>query len=149
VDTSERVTQILNSFPDAVLEKARFGRSEQALYWLKANRLEDAARALKREGGFELENLSAMEIDTSIVLTYFIRNPETRAIAVLRVSEKLKSPDDWVTHESVATVWPMAVPFEAEISRLFGVKFDGQNSRKEWEGFPLRKSFVLTGGISP
>lgn len=149
METSDVVTQILDSISGAVVEKARFGRSELTLFWVDAGKLLRCASELRTQGGFDLENLSAMQVDESLAFTYFLRNPENGDRAVIRATRECKSADDWISHESMASVWPMAKPYEAEISRLFGVRIDGCEAAKEWDGFPLRKSFVVTGGISP
>ena len=150
MDTNELVTQILDRVPGAVLEKSRFGRSEMGLFWLRAGQLEEVARLLKGEAGFDcLENLAAMQLDENLLFTYFIRKSETDEMIALRVSVEAGPGEEWVDLQSVAAVWPMAVPLESEASRLLGAKIPGQPNEKEWDGFPLRKSFVFHGGVAP
>jgi NADH:ubiquinone oxidoreductase subunit C len=150
VEISELVTQTLNRIPNAVLEKSRFGRSEQNLFWLNGKQLLTSAQALRDQAGLDwLENLSAMQVDESLVFTYFVRKFEEAETTILRVSIDLASfGDEYVELQSVTSVWPMAKPFESEISRLFGVKIDGKDPVREWDGFPLRKNFVMSGGLS-
>jgi NADH:ubiquinone oxidoreductase subunit C len=150
VDINELVTQILDRAPGAVLEKSRFGRSDMGLFWLHASRLEEVARLLKSQAGFDcLENLSAMQLDENLLFTYFVRKSETDEMIALRVSVEAGPGEEWVELQSVASVWPMAEPLESEASRLLGAKIPGQPNQKEWDGFPLRKSFVFHGGVSP
>ena len=91
------------------------------------------------------------EVEDNLVFTYFSSNPETREMFLLRVSVEVKH-DEWVELESVSSIWPAAEPFEREIARLYGVKISGIECKSEWDGFPLRKSFIsagMTEGISP
>jgi NADH:ubiquinone oxidoreductase subunit C len=150
VEISELVTQTLSGLPDAVLEKSRFGRSESVLFWLDPAQLLAAAQALKAEVELDwLENLSAMQVEEDIVFTYFLQKPETTQTVILRVSVPMPSfGDEAIEVQSLTTVWPMAAPFEDEIAKLFGVKFDGREPTRSWDGFPLRKNFVLNGGVA-
>lgn len=151
MDTIEHVTQILERNKGAVLEKSRFGRSELGLFWIATDKIQEVARTIKGEAGFDfLENLNGMQVEENLVITYFVRKTETDEMIVLRISAEVGFSDDWVELDSVSSVWQMAQPMEAELSRLFGVKIPGQANVKEWDGFPLRKSFVQHhGGVAP
>jgi NADH:ubiquinone oxidoreductase subunit C len=156
VETGDPVTRIFKHAPHFILETSRFGRSESMVYWLDSKNLLETSRLLK-DGGFDwLENLSAMQVDENLVFTYFLRGSQGTDTAVFRTSIELGSVsgksgfgEDWVEMDSVASVWPMAQAFESEISRLFGVKLRGVESRFDHDGFPLRKTFVVNGGIQP
>jgi len=96
-----------------------------------------------------LENLSVMEIDRALVLTYFIRSSTTGDQLILRGSVMPPSADAYAEAQSVVASWPMAERMENEVSELFGIRFEG-NHRKtksmlpaDWIGFPLRKSYVF------
>lgn len=171
METTEIVTQILNQVQGALLESCRFGRSESALYRVSDKKLQKVARALKDEAGFDwLENLSAMQMEEDLVFTYFLRKTNSSETLIVRTSvpitEKRGSTgiggEAWVEMDSLSAIWPMAILREAEISRLFGVRFSGTADDPEpgssWDGFPLRKSFdvigaaggaVGPGGVSP
>jgi NADH:ubiquinone oxidoreductase subunit C len=122
--------------------------------------LPEAAAFLKSDPGTRLEwleNLSGVQLEGAIVMTYFLRpstvSPSDAQPLILRVSARLASPAKEVDVPSVAGVWAMAAPFEAEIQELFGVRFLGADGRpaheagirlpRDWNGFPLRKNYVF------
>ncbi|MBL7715889.1 MAG: NADH-quinone oxidoreductase subunit C [Bdellovibrionales bacterium] len=96
-----------------------------------------------------LENLSAMELNQALVLSYFIRDLDSPTRLVLRASLTPKDADSTASIDSVTTIWPMAREFEKEISDLFGVVFNGNQIAgryvlpEDWIGYPLRKSYVF------
>jgi NADH:ubiquinone oxidoreductase subunit C len=164
VEMNEKLSAIFNQIPGALLEKARFGRSENHAFWINAAYLIEVARRLRVEAGMSwLENFSCIQVDQSLVMTYFVRSsimePQQDTV-ILRVSFDLphSSPhgqgDDHpvVSAPSVSEVWPIAGEFEVEIAKLFGVQFaqgKGHESKElaatenGWNGFPLRKDFVF------
>jgi NADH:ubiquinone oxidoreductase subunit C len=164
VEMNEKFSAIFNQIPGALLEKSRFGRSENHAFWINAARLFESAKLLRSEAGMNwLENFSCIQVDQSLVMTYFIRSsvmePQQETI-ILRVSFDLphSSPhadgDDHalVTAPSLSEIWPIAEEFEIEIGKLFGIRFTRQDGRPEkesahaeasWNGFPLRKDFVF------
>ncbi len=130
------------------MEKSRFGRAraEEECLWIDSRKIADFAAVFAAEGWSWLENLSAMQMDSSLVFTYFVREPDAAALVILRLSLALPSAEGIVTAPSVSQAWPMAAAFEAEISELFGVFFKpgGQApDPAQWQGFPLRKGFTL------
>jgi Ni,Fe-hydrogenase III component G len=165
VETAEIINRLKLASPGCVLEKGRFGRSDRTAVWVEARALPEIARFLKNEVGIRfdwLENLSAIQMDGAIALTYFLRvsdfvsesDPAARGGAlILRVSVELEGPAKEVDVPSVARTWAMAAPFEAEIQELFGVRFmdaDGRPAHapgirlpRGWNGFPLRKTYVF------
>jgi Ni,Fe-hydrogenase III component G len=164
METNEKFSAIFNQIPGALLEKSRFGRSESLAFWLSATKLFAAADRLRSEAGMSwLENFSCIQVDQSLVMTYFVRSSvsePTQDTVILRVSFDLlhSSPhahgDEHELMEvpSVSEVWPIAEEFEIEISKLFGVHFTRQDGRAakpsahaeaSWNGFPLRKDFVF------
>ena len=149
METNDLITQTLKQAGVSVLEKSRFGRSEKALFWVNADQIAKAAMAVKSQAGLDwLENLSAMHLEDSLVFTYFVRSTGRTDSAIFRASvELVLGSGEKVKLDSVTEAWPMATSYEAEISRLFGVKFPGQEPAVDpWEGFPLRKNFGVSSG---
>jgi NADH:ubiquinone oxidoreductase subunit C len=164
VETNDKFSAIFNQIPGALLEKSRFGRSESHAYWINSASLFECTKRLRSEGGMSwLENLSCIQVDQSLVMTYFIRStvsePQQETI-ILRVSFDLPhstphgdgDEHPLVSAPSVSEIWPIADEFEIEIAKLFGVQFTRQDGRAEkesahaeasWNGFPLRKDFVF------
>jgi NADH:ubiquinone oxidoreductase subunit C len=163
METNEKFSAIFNQIPGALLEKSRFGRSENLAFWINSAQLFESAKRLRAEGGMSwIENLSCIQVDQSLVMTYFVRSsvaePQQDTM-IVRVSFDLpQAPhgqeDDhaFVVAPSVSEVWPIAEEFEIEIAKLFGVQFTRQDRRTEdprahaeadWNGFPLRKDFVF------
>ena len=149
METSALIKKLESLAPGAILETKPFGRSGNISVWLEQGRVLEVAEILKEEPTLKLdwlENLSAFEIESSIVLTYFLRSSVTGKSLVLRGSVVPASEAETVSSKSVSSVWPMARSFEAEIQDLFGVVFEGvQKSYSvlptNWKGFPLRKSY--------
>jgi NADH:ubiquinone oxidoreductase subunit C len=143
VETAEILNKLKQAAPGSVLEKSRFGRSAHTCLWIEAG-----------IGLDWLENLSAMQMDEALVVTYFLRSTtSSKQFLILRVSIVPASASREVELPSVAGVWAPATPFEVEIQELFGIRFlnaDGKQSHassqrlpKNWNGFPLRKSYVF------
>jgi NADH-quinone oxidoreductase subunit C len=69
--------------------------------------------------------------------------------ARLRLKVRLPGNEPVVT--SVTPVWPTANWHERETFDLFGIRFDGHPDLRrilmpdEWEGYPLRKDYPVTG----
>lgn len=153
MEVSERafkiLEKVLKQHSGSVLEQSRFGRSEMTLFWIGLNYFIPAMKELSQEGGLDLlENLSAMQVEDNIVCTYFLKNSKTEELVVIRVSAAIEPGEDWVDLQSVQSIWSPAQYFEDEISRLFGVRFSGEEGVREWGGFPLRKSFFVSGGVN-
>jgi hypothetical protein len=162
--------------PGGVLDQQPFGRFGSQAFWVSARELSAIAGLVCVAPGFHLdwlENLTAFELEGTLVLTYFVRSTRTSAQLNLRASFEMPSRDSArIRAFSVLPVWPMAGPFESEISDLFGVDFEGpgaartqgdgsvsvgENSRddsrespreryllpKGWEGFPFRRSYIF------
>lgn len=156
MDTGEILNKLKTAAPGSVLEKKRFGRSDQTSVWVEARALPEIAAFLKSDPRISLdwlENFSAIQMDEAIVLTYFLRSSAHDHNLIVRASVEPPSPSKEVEAPSVARTWAMATPFEAEIQELFGVRFvdpQGQPAYpgehrlpKGWNGFPLRKSYVF------
>jgi NADH-quinone oxidoreductase subunit C len=154
VETGALLSKLNKSIPGAVLEKTRFGRSEQISIWIETRNIVEIARFLRDEPGVELdwlENLSAMQLDDAIVLTYVLRSSATNATLFLRGSLAPEKSDTEVEMPSVTPVWAMAEPMEREILELFGVKFTASSTRLSartfsrvlpgFKGYPLRKGY--------
>jgi NADH:ubiquinone oxidoreductase subunit C len=156
VDTGEILNKLKQAAPGGVLEKSRFGRSSHLSLWVEAKSLPRIAAFLKADAeiGLDwLENLSAIQMDESLVVTYFLRSTKQSHTLILRVSVVPASAAREADLPSVAGTWAMATPFEIEIQELFGIRFttvDGgaahdfsQRLPKGWNGYPLRKSYVF------
>jgi len=136
--------------PGAFLEEQRFGRAGAVAHWVEAASIARVAKLLKEcpETRLDwLENLSCMQIDTALVLTYFVgasAAAEIRPLCLLRASVPVEGARELAEVPSVRASWTAAAPFEDEIAELFGVKFtphkQGRRSLPaEVKGFPLRK----------
>ena len=162
MDTGEIHSKLKKAIPGSVLEKSRFGRSAQLSLWVESRSLPDIAAFLVADADIALdwlENLSAIQMDDAVVLTYFLRRssgaegPAGTSTLILRASIELKGAAKEVTFQSVAKTWAMAAPFEAEIQEMFGVRFLDPRGEPAyqgpgklpagWTGFPLRKSYVF------
>ena len=156
MDTGEILNKLKLAAPGSVLEKSRFGRSANLSLWVETRQLPEIAAFLKEDTEIALdwlENLSAIQMDKAIVLTYFVRSTSNANTLILRGSLEPSSASKEVKLASVARSWAMAAPFEAEIQEMFGVRFIDSEGEPAypgpgrlpagWTGFPLRKSYVF------
>jgi NADH-quinone oxidoreductase subunit C len=156
VETGAILNKLKAAVPGSVLEKSRFGRSESLSLWVESQTMPEVASFLKSQPEIRmdwLENLSAIQMDKAIVVTYFLRSFEGEGTLIVRASVEPPGAAREVELPSVARTWEMAAPFEKEIQDLFGVIFTGQDGKRVypgtdrlpmgWNGFPLRKSYVF------
>ncbi len=152
MDTNELKRRIKTLSPEGILEIQAFGRGGMLALWVESTSLLSLGEALKKDAGLRfdwLENLSAMEINRSLVLSYFLRSSATGDSVILRVSVVPPSAEAEVKAPSCTSIWPMASSFEHEISDLYGVRFSGNELKgrflmpEGWVGFPLRKAYVF------
>jgi NADH-quinone oxidoreductase subunit C len=152
VETKELASKIEAAVPGSVLEMRPFGRGKALSVWIEMQALIKVGQWLKEDQELALdwlENLSAMDIDGTLVFTYFLRSKNTPTQLILRGSVVPLSVSDIVTVPSVESVWPMAKKFEREIADLFGAKFEGGSDQiggllpEGWFGYPLRKSYAF------
>lgn len=140
--------KIEEQLPNSVLETSLFGRTNTPTIWTSSSAVEKVASFLVQSPDLKfdwLENLVAIELEDSLVLSYFIKSQLTQKDVVLRVSLSQKSP----RIASLLTIWKNARYFEKEIAEFFGVEFYGKK-QKYWDkpilpedvpGFPMRKDF--------
>jgi NADH:ubiquinone oxidoreductase subunit C len=158
VDTSELIPRLEKAAPKSVLEMKPFGRSGETSIWIEMRAIGKLAEALSSEEvGFDwLENMSVMEIEGALVFTYFLRSSLRGELLILRGSVMPRSQEAEVMVDSTLAIWPMALPFEQEISEMFGVSFKGGKKAAkgilpdDWHGYPLRKGYIFPaeyGGI--
>jgi len=139
-----------SDFGQAVTIK-KFGRSDQFVVEIEAEKLVEIATWLRMQEAFRmdfLENLSLFESKGKTVFSYFLRSGSQGLQLVLRTS--LATPNGGARLEipSILGVWSHAESFESEAEKMFGVHFSGENRassvRKNFglgDEYPLRKSF--------
>jgi NADH:ubiquinone oxidoreductase subunit C len=157
VEPGALISKLNKLIPGAVLESRRFGRSQESSVWVEARTLSQVSAVLCADGELDwLENLSVVEMDGSLVSSYFLASSLNESIFIVRASAPLQGPNERVKMPSVRAAWPMAEPFEAEAAELFGIQylFETQpieDARRRlpdgWEGFPLRKKYVFPKAV--
>lgn len=139
--------------------------SKKDIINIDLERMSETAMLIRKDPELKidwLENLSAIHWGKYVILNYFLRATESAYEIILRgraqietVSGSMGKILEKVKVQSVCRAWPMAKPFELEISDLFGVDFVGGDRKSLWEkpgsrtflpdegisGFPLRKDF--------
>jgi len=144
------VKKIKDRFGGDILETTLF-RGE-VTHVVEKDALVEICRFLKQEPGLQFKFLSdVLGVDCRKALScfevvyhlYSIPNKYRLRIKV-RVREDEKVP-------SVTSVWRSADFAERETFDMFGIVFDGHPNLKriymplDWEGYPLRKDYPLTG----
>lgn len=158
MDKNPLLSKLNKTVPGAVLETRRFGRSSVTSVWIEAQSIQKVAEALKNDSALKLdwlENMSVVEFEGALVITYFVRSTFTQHNAIIRLSVVPPSEGVPAILPSVQTVWLMSLPFEQEAQEMFGVQFQlgpPENAPQErqafrlpegWAGFPLRKNYVF------
>ena len=155
MDIKELNSKLRKSLPGAVLESRPLGSSRENTVWIEMKAVQQVARYVSRDSELEmdfLEFLSVMELEGSVVVSYFLRSTRTQQTLVLRGSLLPTAPEAEVDLDSVEEIWPMASRFEAENSELFGIRFGGRPIPRKilpegWQGFPLRKGYVFPSEV--
>ena len=154
------ISELKSSLGQAILEIRQFGRSSVSSVWIEMAELLEVCRFLNFESTptfDQLEDFAVMELDQSLVLTYFLTSssdPSSRLM--LRGSLDVNQNPNSLTVPSLAGIWKVATFFEREAADLFGVRFQTQSQGQEegrdsfrelmprgWEGFPMRKNYVF------
>lgn len=107
------------------------------------------------------ENFSVFERGSFFTLSYFLRSDKNKLNVILRVNLPAVQGSLPVEFLSVASVWPMILPWEVENSLLFGIQCRGNEAMirssglevnllpEGLSGFPLRKSFRVFKNADP
>lgn len=150
------ISRIDETIPGAVLERTAFGRTGRPCAWIDSRHLRKAGEIAAAAGFEDLENLSMMQMEGTLVLTYFLLSRD-RAGLVLRCSRKIEAHGREIDFDSVADLWRMAEPLEIETQELFGARFIAcsgdrrgapawpgrRRLAEKWAGFPLRKEYMF------
>ena len=162
MDTNELIRKLKSAMPSAVLSSQPLGHKGSMAVWIEMKSITQVASYFRQSsgGGFDwLENLSVMEIDGALVLSYFLRSTLSGLQVVLRGSLLPKDAETEVQSDSVLEIWPMAESFEAEAAEFFGIRFFSKGSSTKvkhvhrilpegWLGYPLRKGYVFPSEFS-
>lgn len=157
MEINELLSKLNKAVPGSVLEKRRFGRSGDFSLWIEGESVLKVAQELKNDPSLELdwlENMSAIQMEDALVITYFVASTKNPNFLIIRASVVPENVLAEVKLPSVSGAWAMAEPFEEEIRELFGVRFlskaggaDAGSGFKrlpgEWRGFPLRKDYTF------
>jgi NADH:ubiquinone oxidoreductase subunit C len=156
VEPTELISRIEKNIPGAVLERTVFGRTRWSCAWIECRHLRAVAAIVAAAGFDQLEDLSAIQMDDAIVLTYFTASSDpavARSPLIFRCSRKIVANGKEVDFDSVAHIWRMAEPFEIEAQDFMGARFVDETSQpiwrgrrrlpEDWVGFPLRKGYVF------
>jgi NADH:ubiquinone oxidoreductase subunit C len=160
VDTGALLSKLNRLLPGLILEKSRFGRAGDLAVWVETSSIPKVAQAVAAEPSLELdwlEHLSVMQVESALVLGYFLRSGRNASRLVVRASVIPEAPSARVQVPSVAEWWPTAIPMQEELGELFGIDFEGvgqpgrvrtQRLLPEIAGFPLRKEFEFPTAVA-
>jgi NADH:ubiquinone oxidoreductase subunit C len=154
VDAATLISQIEKALPGMILDKQRIGRSGRTSLWIEIRKVVEVAKRLKSDPELLLdwlENISVMEIEHALVVTWFVRSSSSVCEIALRGSVVPAGVGSEVSMPSVREVWGMAIPMERHAGAMFGIRFvpdDKPAAINPWKGFPLRRGFVVSAGSS-
>ena len=156
MDMSALLPKLEKAVPKAVLNIRPFGHGKEISLWVEMRAIASVAQFLCEQTSEKLdclENLSVMEIEGALVLTYFLRSSQNNETCILRGSLVPKSADAETEAPSVSPTWPMAQAYEDQAAELFGVRFTGGPPLKRqmlpdgWLGYPLRKNYIFPAEV--
>lgn len=139
--------------PGSVVEVQTFGRKKEEILWIDLKSIVKISTRLKDDQTFgfdRLESFSVMDLNDSLILSYFLFSTSHRKRLVIRGSITPENPEGLVSTSSVSSVWPAVQCFELEAADLFGIRFLGETYRlpssryllpNDWQGYPLRKTY--------
>lgn len=134
---------IRDSFPDAVLESTDvFGVLNVKI---AASSLLAVCEKLRAEGFDYLADVTAIDWQDRIEVVYQLTDLAKNAKLALRVDLDRAKPEI----DTVTSVWKGADYQEREAFDLMGVVFNGHPDLRrillpeDWEGYPLRKDYVI------
>ncbi len=142
---SEQIEQsIRTSVSEAVIETAVIG--DVLGVRLAAQALLAVCQLLKNSHNFDyLADIAAIDWKDRIEVVYQLTALESNQKVMLRVNLDRAKP----VVDSVTSVWRGADYQEREVFDLMGVEFAGHPDLRrillpeDWEGFPLRKDYVI------
>lgn len=141
----------LESAFGSAIQIKNFGRSEGLIVEVSSSRMVEVCAWTRMEESYRLdflEMLSVYEARGKLHISAFVRSTPLGHSLVLRTTVDLPGESEWVEFPSLTQTWPQAMPFESELSPLFGIRFVGasdQGARKDFGnfgGFPMRRSFT-------
>ncbi len=115
--------ELRKSFNRFILQEQKFGRRGLPLIWLKVEGIESVARLLCEEEslGYDfLENISVMQVDDALVVTYFFRG--SSGPLILRSAVPIPK-EGGITLPSIRGFWGAAEIFEKEAAQRFNLVF--------------------------
>ncbi len=150
-ETVREAANLLQTALKADFLGSREDRGEMTFWVLPASWLQ-AAATLREAGFHDLSDLTAVD--------YLDREPRFDVMAILRCTEthqylRLKTIlEEQQTLSTLTSIWPGANWLEREVYDLFGIEFEQHPDLrrillpKDYNGFPLRKDFPVTGPAS-
>ena len=134
---------IRDSFPDVVLESSE--ADGELTLKIDPRQLLPVCEKLHSDGFDYLADITAIDWKDRIEVVYRMTNLATNAKTVLRLNLDHERPEV----KSVISIWKGADFQEREVYDLMGVTFAGHPNLtrillpEDWEGYPLRKDYVI------
>lgn len=157
MDKNTLIEQLNKAVPSSILDVRRFGRSDILSIWVETQSIDLLASTVKAHLDLQLdwlENLSVIELEGALVITYFLRSFSKDTKLIIRSSVVPSTAHEYVNVPSIRSIWSMGKPMEDEAEEMFGIRFQvkpglgfSQDHYKQklmpegWQGFPLRKSY--------
>lgn len=120
--------ELRNKFGQAILNWTDLAPNNIPVVWVDGRSLQAVVRAVLADPSFGygwVENLSAGDVDGSLMLTYCLASWQGAERMVVRVSLRPIAQDAIVEIPSLKDILKSVEPFEEEIARTFGVRFVG------------------------
>jgi len=150
VKTFPVIAALLNNAPDAIVLGGKFDRGELTLE-IAPEHIVDVCAYLKQSQNFvRLSTVTGVDWypeEPRFEVVYHLHSPERNER--LRLKCRLAGANPEI--DSVTPVWRGAGWYERETFDLFGISFRSHPDLRrimlpdDWEGYPLRKDYPVTG----
>lgn len=118
--------QMRSSFEKKVgiepFESSRIGSQWGPCFWIERGQI---YKALKEYHGYLLEQISAAQMEDTVLVTYFISSEDQTEKFAIRCALELLHAQAQPKMVSVSPLWAKAKLFENELARDFGIFFEG------------------------
>ena len=128
MDASSVASKIRDLLGRMVVQGSQAQGRGVPIFWIERGSVAKAARTLREDPDLQmalLDGVSAMVVEGSWAVTYFVTSTKLGSTAALRVTADGRKKSDAPKIPSVAAVWPAAELYERALAERDGLSFEG------------------------